>query len=55
MKSEYPVITNLNDVQIGMKTHGFITSIQNYGCIVHFYNNVHGLVPKGDLGYVIKL
>ena len=52
VNSEFPVITNLSQVELGMKTHGFITSIRDYGCIVHFYNNIHGLVPKAELGYV---
>ncbi|XP_028390902.1 protein RRP5 homolog isoform X2 [Dendronephthya gigantea] len=50
VNSEFPIITNLSDVVLGMKTHGFITSIRDYGCIVHFYNNIHGLVPKAELG-----
>ena len=49
VNSEFPIITNLSDVELGMKTHGFITSIRDYGCIVH---NIHGLVPKAELGYV---
>ena len=50
VNSELPVITNLSKAKVGMKTHGFITSIRDYGCIVHFYNNIHGLVPKTELG-----
>ncbi|CAB3976612.1 RRP5 homolog [Paramuricea clavata] len=50
VNSEFPIITSLSKVELGMKTHGFITSIRDYGCIVHFYNNIHGLVPKAELG-----
>ena len=50
VNSEFPVITNFAEAEVGMKTHGFIKSIQDYGCFVHFYNNIHGLVPKAQLG-----
>lgn len=50
VNSELPLITNYSDIKLGMKSHGFITSIRDYGCIVHFYNNVRGLVLKTELG-----
>ncbi|KAK1333495.1 LOW QUALITY PROTEIN: hypothetical protein QTO34_005879 [Cnephaeus nilssonii] len=30
-------------------THGFILRVKDYGCIVKFYNDVQGLVPKHEL------
>lgn len=29
--------------------HGFVSSAKDYGCIVEFYNSVHGLVPVEDM------
>ena len=34
---------------------GVITSVHNYGVIVHFYNHVHGLVMRSKLGGVAHL
>ncbi|XP_030058666.1 protein RRP5 homolog [Microcaecilia unicolor] len=49
IESKLPIIASYQDVKIGMTTHGFITSIKDFGCIVQFYNNVRGLVPKHEL------
>ena len=29
----------------GLTSHGFVTGIKDFGLLVEFYNNVHGLVP----------
>ncbi|XP_048585462.1 protein RRP5 homolog isoform X2 [Nematostella vectensis] len=44
------VITQYSDAKPGTTSHGFITSVREYGCLVTFYNNVKGLVPKDQLG-----
>ena len=33
----------------GLVTHGVITAVKEYGCLVTFYNNVRGLVPAQRL------
>lgn len=49
MSSRFPWITSYEGVQPGLFSIGLITSVQNYGCIVHFYDNVHALVPISEL------
>nr|XP_033796509.1 protein RRP5 homolog isoform X2 [Geotrypetes seraphini] len=47
--SKLPIIASYQDVEIGMIAHGFIACIKDFGCIVQFYNEVRGLVPKYEL------
>ncbi|XP_034787308.1 protein RRP5 homolog isoform X1 [Pan paniscus] len=49
IESKLPVITCYADAKPGLQTHGFIIRVKDYGCIVKFYNNVQGLVPKHEL------
>ncbi|KAM4852440.1 protein RRP5 homolog [Thomomys bottae] len=49
IESKLPVITSYNDAKPGLQTHGVILRVRNYGCLVKFYNDVQGLVPKHEL------
>ncbi|XP_063583797.1 protein RRP5 homolog isoform X7 [Pongo abelii] len=49
IESKLPVITCYADAKPGLQIHGFIIRVKDYGCIVKFYNNVQGLVPKHEL------
>ena len=50
VESDLPVITDYSDAKPGVSTYGFITAIKDFGCLVTFYNNVKGLVPRTELG-----
>ncbi|CAH3149742.1 unnamed protein product, partial [Porites evermanni] len=50
VESDLPFITDYSDAKPGVSTHGFITAIKDFGCLVTFYNNVKGLVPRTELG-----
>eukprot|EP00762_Andalucia_godoyi_P001729 ANDGO_07060.mRNA.1 rRNA biogenesis protein RRP5 len=50
IKSSLPKIMSIEDCRPGLISHGFITSIRDFGCIVQFYNDVHGIVPKRLMG-----
>lgn len=47
--SKLPAITCYEDAKPGLQTHGVIIRVKDYGCIVKFYNDVQGLVPKHEL------
>jgi rRNA biogenesis protein RRP5 len=47
--SKLPAITCYDDAKPGLQTHGFIIRVKDYGCIVKFYNDIQGLVPKHEL------
>ncbi|XP_040848106.1 protein RRP5 homolog [Ochotona curzoniae] len=49
VESKLPAITCYNDAKPGLQTHGVITRVKDYGCLVKFYNDVQGLVPKHEL------
>ncbi|KAL9983734.1 hypothetical protein ACROYT_G005955 [Oculina patagonica] len=50
VESALPHITEFSDAKPGVSSHGFITAIKEFGCLVTFYNNVKGLVPRSELG-----
>ncbi|XP_059756948.1 protein RRP5 homolog isoform X2 [Balaenoptera ricei] len=49
VESKLPAITCYADAKPGLQTHGFILRVKDYGCIVKFYNDVQGLVPRHEL------
>ncbi|NXM02927.1 RRP5 protein, partial [Tyrannus savana] len=49
IQSDLPVLTNYEDAKPGLITHGFVVCAREFGCIVKFYNDVKGLVPKNEL------
>ncbi|XP_062957884.1 protein RRP5 homolog isoform X2 [Cynocephalus volans] len=49
VESKLPAITCYADGKPDLQTHGFIIRVKDYGCIVKFYNDVQGLVPKHEL------
>ncbi|KAI4551052.1 hypothetical protein MJT46_020156, partial [Ovis ammon polii x Ovis aries] len=49
VESKLPAITCYDDAKPGLQTHGFILRVKEYGCIVKFYNDVQGLVPRHEL------
>lgn len=50
VESSHPLITDFSDAKPGVSSHGFITTIKDFGCLVTFYNNVKGIVPRTELG-----
>lgn len=49
VRSKLPQIISYDSVKIDTVSIGFVTNIQNFGVIVTFFNNVHGLVPAATL------
>uniref|UniRef100_A0A8C0AMV5 Protein RRP5 homolog n=1 Tax=Buteo japonicus TaxID=224669 RepID=A0A8C0AMV5_9AVES len=49
IQSKLPVLSNYEDAKAGLITHGFVVCAREFGCIVKFYNDVKGLVPKNEL------
>ncbi|NWR32721.1 RRP5 protein, partial [Tachuris rubrigastra] len=49
IQSKLPVLTNYEDAKPGLITHGFVVCAREFGCIVKFYNDVKGLVPRNEL------
>ncbi|XP_074447508.1 protein RRP5 homolog isoform X3 [Larus michahellis] len=49
VQSKLPVLSNYEDAKPGLITHGFVVCAKEFGCIVKFYNDVKGLVPKHEL------
>ncbi|XP_066475340.1 protein RRP5 homolog [Tiliqua scincoides] len=48
--SPLPILASYEDAKPGLITHGFVVCAREFGCIVKFYNDVKGLVPKNDPG-----
>ncbi|KAI9142050.1 hypothetical protein BKA69DRAFT_1037920 [Paraphysoderma sedebokerense] len=49
INSILPIIQSYTDAQTDMITQGVVTSLQSYGIIVTFWNNVRGLVHISEL------
>ena len=49
VRSTCGLLTDYSQAEPGNVHHGVISSVHNYGCIVHFYNRVRGLVLKSEL------
>ncbi|XP_056207771.1 protein RRP5 homolog isoform X2 [Falco biarmicus] len=49
VQSKLPILSNYEDAKPGLITHGFVVCAREFGCIVKFYNDVKGLVPKNEL------
>ncbi|NWU98980.1 RRP5 protein, partial [Upupa epops] len=49
VQSKLPVLSTYEDARPGLITHGFVVCAREFGCIVKFYNDVKGLVPKNEL------
>lgn len=48
--SELPRITRYEDATVGLVTHGWISRVEEHGCVVSFYNNVKAFARKSELG-----
>ncbi|XP_067995560.1 protein RRP5 homolog [Melanerpes formicivorus] len=49
IQSNLPVLSSYEDANPGLITHGFVVCAREFGCVVKFYNDVKGLVPKNEL------
>ncbi|XP_036380286.1 protein RRP5 homolog isoform X1 [Megalops cyprinoides] len=49
VESTLPLFRSYADARAGRISHGFIVCVKDFGCIVRFYGNVKGLVPKHEL------
>ncbi|XP_054839484.1 protein RRP5 homolog [Eublepharis macularius] len=50
VNSKLPILASYKDAKPGLVTHGFVVCAREFGCIVKFYNDIKGLVPKNELG-----
>lgn len=49
INSKLPLLSTYYDATPGRVTHGFVWSVNKSGCVIRFYNNVHGLAPLREL------
>ena len=49
LRSSHDPLSEYTQASPGSVHHGVISSVHNYGCIVHFFNRVRGLVLKSEL------
>lgn len=50
-----PILSDYSLAKPGRCFRGVVTSVHSYGCIVHFFGNVRGLVRKAELGAGAKV
>ena len=49
LRSSHEPLTDYTQARPGNIHHGVVSSVHNYGCIVHFFNRIRGLVLKSEL------
>ncbi|XP_041116751.1 protein RRP5 homolog [Polyodon spathula] len=49
VESKLPLICSYEDARPGRVAHGYIVCVKDFGCIVRFFNEVSGLVPRHEL------
>ena len=45
VKSNLPIVATYSEELVGTITHGVITALKDFGCLITFYDNVRGLIP----------
>lgn len=50
LKIDSPIITSLEDAEVGKKAYGMVTGLKDYGIFVSFFGSTSGLVRTADLG-----
>ncbi|KAK9804637.1 hypothetical protein WJX73_002075 [Symbiochloris irregularis] len=48
--SKLPIIASWEDVRVGMRSHGMVTGVQEWGVFVGFCGGLAGLAPAAELG-----
>ncbi|TRY56198.1 hypothetical protein DNTS_002546 [Danionella cerebrum] len=49
LESTLPIFKSYADARVGRISHGCIVCVKEFGCIVCFYGDVKGLVPKHEM------
>ena len=49
VNSTLPILTHYHQAKPNTVYMGYISLVASYGLIIHFYNNIHGIVPAKDL------
>nr|XP_054765766.1 protein RRP5 homolog [Lytechinus pictus] len=50
VKSSLPILASYSQPKVGMWVHGCVVAVKDFGCIVSFYNDVKGIIPRAELG-----
>jgi rRNA biogenesis protein RRP5 len=50
VESDLPLITRIEDAQVGMVTHAVVFKIMENHLLVEFFNNVKGFISRKEAG-----
>ena len=54
IKSKLPLIESFDQVRLGMETYGVVVSIQSYGMLLGFLNDLKGLLPRQEISSSVQ-
>ena len=54
VKSKLPLIDSLEQARPGMETYGVVVSIQSYGLLLGFLNDLKGLLPRQEISASVQ-
>ena len=55
LDSTLPILSNFEEVRVGVVTHGVVFKVFEKHLMVEFYNNLKALVPAKEIQYVVRL
>lgn len=50
VKTSLPILKSYQEAQVNLVVSGYVSKVETFGLIVHFFGGVHGLVPAHTLG-----
>ena len=54
VKSKLPLIASFDQLRLGMETYGVVVSIQSYGMLLGFLNDLKGLLPRQEISASVQ-
>ncbi|CAF0850832.1 unnamed protein product [Brachionus calyciflorus] len=54
IKPKYTLIDSFDKLRLGLETYGTVVSIQKYGLILQFLNDIKGLLPRQEISSNLK-
>jgi ribosomal protein S1 len=55
IKSKLETIESFFDLKMGLETYGIVVSIQKYGLLLSFFNDLKGLIPRNQLSTSLEV
>jgi ribosomal protein S1 len=55
VKSKLSLLDSFDQIQYGMETYGVVVSVQKYGLLLSFFNDLKGLLPRNQISTSLEV